>query len=133
MDDQLHLEIVTRHRRLMDVEVDEVRLPGVMGELGILAGHTPLLTALAIGRVAYTADGQEHQLVVKNGFAEVQPDRVTILAREALLPDEIDRDHELKERDAANAVLKTVDFDDFEAVDGRLRSAEAALEVLGKA
>ena len=130
MGERLHLEIVTRHRRVMEVEVDEVRLPGVMGELGILPGHTPLLTALAIGRVAYTSGGQEQQLVVKNGFAEVQPDRVTVLAREALLPDEIDKDHELKERDAANEALKSVDFDDFETVDGRLRSAEAALEVL---
>ncbi len=131
MGERLHLEIVTRHRRVMEVEVDEVRLPGVMGELGILPGHTPLLTALGIGRVAYTSGSQEHELVVKNGFAEVQPDRVTVLAREAMLPDEIDKDHELKERDAANEALKSVDFDDFEAVDGRLRSAEAALEVLG--
>lgn len=131
MGERLSLEIVTRHRRVMEVEVDEVRLPGMMGELGILPGHTPLLTALAIGRVAYTVDGQEHQLVVKNGFAEVQPDRVTVLAREAALPEEIDRDHEQKERDAANEVLKSVDFDEFEAVVGRLRSAEAALEVVG--
>lgn len=131
MGERLNLEIVTRHRRVMEVEVDEVRLPGMTGELGILPGHTPLLTALAIGRVAYTIDGQEHKLVVKNGFAEVQPDRVTILAREAMLPEEIDREHEQKERDAANDALKGVDFDEFEAVDGRLRSAEAALEVVG--
>ena len=131
MDDRLHLEIVTRHRRVLEIEVDEVRLPGVMGELGILPGHTPLLTALGIGRVAYSSGGQEHKLVIKNGFAEVQPDRVTVLAREAILPNEIDRDHELKELDSANEALKSVDLDDFEAVDGRLRSAEAALEVLG--
>ena len=99
--------------------MDEVRLPGVMGELGILPNHTPLLTALAIGRVAYTIDGQEFQLVVKNGFAEVQPDRVTVLAREALLADEINKDFELNERDAANEALKSVDFDDFENIDGR--------------
>lgn len=132
MGERLHLEIVTRHRRVMEVEVDEVRLPGVMGELGILPSHTPLLTALAIGIVAYTSDGREHKLVVKNGFAEVQPDRVTVLAREARLPEEIDRDHELKERDAANEALTTVDFDDFEEANARLRSAEAALEVLGR-
>lgn len=130
MGERLSLEIVTRHRKVMGVEVDEVRLPGVMGELGILPGHTPLLTALAIGRVAYTVDGQEHKLVVKNGFAEVQPDRVTILATEAVLPEEIDREHEQQEREAAIERLKGVAFDEFEAVDGRLRSAEAALEVL---
>ena len=133
MGEQLHLEIVTRHRRVLQTEVDEVRLPGVMGELGILPGHTPLLTALAIGRVAYTSGGVEHQLVVKDGFAEVQPDRVTVLARDARLLDELDREHELSERQQANEALKTVDFDDFESVSGRLRSAEAALEVLGKA
>jgi len=133
MGEQLHLEIVTRHRRVLQTEVDEVRLPGGMGELGILPGHTPLLTALTIGRVAYTSGGVEHQLVVKDGFAEVQPDRVTVLARDARLLDELDREHELSERQQANEALKTVDFDDFESVSGRLRSAEAALEVLGKA
>ena len=131
MGGRLHLEIVTRQRRVMEVEVEEVRLPGVLGELGVLPGHTPLLTALATGRVTYTAEGREHQLVVKDGFAEVQPDGVTVLAREARLPEEIDRDYELEERDAANEALKSVDFDDFETVYGRLRSAEAALEVLG--
>ena len=130
MGERLNLEIVTRHRRVIEVEVDEVRLPGLMGELGILPGHTPLLTALAIGRVAYTVDGQEQKLVVKNGFAEVQPDRVTVLARDAVLPEEIDPAHEQREFEAASEALKTVDFDDFETIDGRLRSAEAALEVL---
>ncbi len=133
MGERLHLEIVTRHRRVLEAEVDEVRLPGVMGELGILPGHTQLLTALAIGRVAYTSDGREYKLVVRDGFAEIQPDKVTVLAREARLLEEIDREQELSERDQANEELKTVDFDDFESVSGRLRSAEAALEVLGKA
>jgi len=130
MEGRLHLEIVTRHRRVLETEVDEVRLPGVEGELGILPGHTPLLTALAIGRVAYTVNSQESTLVIKEGFAEVQPDRVTVLAREARLPEEIDREFELKELAQASEIIKTVDLEDFDAVNARLRSAEAALEVL---
>lgn len=131
MADRLHLEIVTRHRRVMEAEVDEVRLPGVKGELGVLPGHTHLLTALATGVVTYTADSRENKLVVKDGFAEVQPDRVTVLVTDARLPDEIDGDHENKELEKAIEALKTVDSDDFELVNGQLRSAEASLEVLG--
>ncbi len=130
MSDRLHLEIVTRHRRVIEADVDEVRIPGVLGELGILPGHTPLLTALASGRVAYTADGTEHRVVVKHGFAEIQPDRVTILARDARLPEEIDRGQELQELEAAAEALKTVDAEHFEELDDRLRSSEAALSVL---
>ncbi len=128
---RLHLEVVTRQRRVLEIEVDEVRVPGVLGELGVLPGHTPLLGALAVGKMVYTTGGIEHQLVVKDGFVEVQPDRVTVLARDARLPDEIDRNHELSEIKAASEELKTVDFEDFEQVNSRLRAAEAALEVLG--
>ena len=131
MGERLRLEIVTRQRRVMEVEVDEVRLPGVMGELGVLPGHTPLLTALAIGTVSYTAEGREHKLVVKNGFAEIQPDRVTVLAKDARLPGEIDPEREKSERELAIEALKAVGFEEFDEVNGRLRSAEAALEVLG--
>lgn len=127
---RIHLEVVTRHRRVLEAEVDEVRLPGVMGELGVLPGHTPLLTALAVGRMAYTADGTESKLVVKHGFAEVQPDRVTVLAVDAVLPDEIDRTEARTALAQANEELKTVDAEHFEAVHARVRSAEAALDVV---
>ena len=82
----LLLEVVTSSGPVIEVTVEEVRLPGVLGELGVLPGHTPLLTALGIGRLLYTAAGQERQMVIGKGFAEVLPDRVTVLARSARTP-----------------------------------------------
>lgn len=131
MAGHISLEIVTRQRRVVAADVDEVRLPGVLGELGVLPGHTPLLTSLAIGRVAYTEGGREHKVLVEAGFAEVQPDRVTVLAREARLPEEIDVAAEREVLAQAMAELKTVAAADFDEVNGRLRAAEAALEIAG--
>lgn len=131
MADRLHLEVVTRLRKVVEDEVDEVRLPGVLGELGVLPGHTPLLTALAIGPLAYTSGGKEQRMVVEQGFAEIQPDRVTVLAREATLPGEVDREAEEKRFKEATEQLKAADVDELEEVTNRQRSAEANLELLG--
>jgi len=130
MADRLHLEVVTRVRKVVEDEVDEVRLPGVLGELGVLPGHTPLLTALAIGRLAYTAGGKQHQMVVEQGFAEIQPDRVTVLAREATLPDEVDRDAEQMKYNEATEQLKNAGVDDLQEITNRQRAAEANLQLL---
>jgi F-type H+-transporting ATPase subunit epsilon len=129
MADQLQLEVVTRRRKVVDAAVTEVRLPGVLGELGVLPGHTPLLTALEVGRVAYTEGGKEHRLVVKHGFAEVQPDRVTVLAREAVLPQEIDREVQRQELSEATEALKGASAENLAEISHRLRSAEISLEI----
>ena len=130
MADQLQLEVVTRRRQVVDAEVAEVRLPGVLGELGILPGHTPLLTALDVGRVAYTEGGKERHLIVKHGFAEVQPDRVTVLAREAVLPEEIDREAEQLELTEAIEALKAATAENLAEISHRVRSAEVSLEII---
>lgn len=129
MADQLQLEVVSRRRRVVDAAVDEVRLPGVLGELGVLPGHTPLLTAIDVGRVAYTEGGKERRLVVKHGFAEVQPDRVTVLAREAILPEEIDREAQKSELVEATEALKAATAENLSEITHRLRSAEISLEI----
>ena len=77
MADRLHLEIVTPSRRVVEVEVDEVRLPGALGEMGVLPGHIPLLTSLAAGPLTYFDGSSETKYAVQGGFAEVLPDRVT--------------------------------------------------------
>ena len=131
MADRLHLEVVTRLRKVVEDDVNEVRLPGVLGELGVLPGHTPLLTALAIGRLSYTVGGSERRMVVEQGFAEIQPDRVTVLARDAKLPEEIDREAQQRRYDEATALLKTAGVEDLEEITKRQRSAEAQLQLLG--
>ena len=87
---ELTLEIVTPERPLVDAVVDEVTLPGVEGELGILPGHTPLLTVLKVGVLSYRRGESRHYVAVANGFAEALADRVTVLAQVAERGEEID-------------------------------------------
>lgn len=77
---KLTLEIVTPDRSLIREEVDEVQVPGSEGYLGILPGHTPLLSTLAVGELWYRAGQDKQYLFVTGGFVEVLPDRVTVLA-----------------------------------------------------
>ena len=86
----LQLHIVSVDRSLVDEQVDEVEIPGAEGYFGVLPGHTPLLAALQVGQLWYRQGRETHDLSIAFGFAEVQPDRVTILAEIAEKADEID-------------------------------------------
>jgi F-type H+-transporting ATPase subunit epsilon len=129
--DRLLLELVTPERRVLSEEVVEVRIPGVLGELGVLPGHTPLLTALGTGPLAYTQAGVEHRLAVQGGFAEVLPDRVTVLARVAELPGEIDLDAARRQLADAESRLPKAAAEDIDEVSDALRLAVTRLEVGG--
>src|ERR1043165_1298019 len=87
---KLLLEIVTPDRSLIREEIDEVVLPGSDGELGVLPGHTPLLTSLKVGELWYRQGQERHYLAIAFGFAEVLPDRVTVLADVGERAQEID-------------------------------------------
>jgi F-type H+-transporting ATPase subunit epsilon len=87
---KLQLQVVSADRSLIDETVDEVVVPGADGYFGVWPGHTPLLAVLGMGTLSYRQGGAEHQLALAFGFAEVQPDRVTILAEIAERADEID-------------------------------------------
>jgi F-type H+-transporting ATPase subunit epsilon len=84
-------ELATPSRMLVSGEVDEVVAPGIEGYFGVLPGHAALLTTLGHGRVTYRTGREEKHLAVMRGFAEVQPERVIILAEVAEAPEEIDR------------------------------------------
>ena len=86
----LTLEIVTPERLLVREQVDEVEIPGSQGYFGVLPGHTPLLTTLQVGELWYRKGQERTYLVIAFGFAEVLPDRVTILAQIAEKADEVD-------------------------------------------
>ena len=80
----IRLEIVTPEKVVVSEEAQIVMAPGVLGEFGVLIGHTPFLTALKAGAVRYTdPQGAEHLVFVSGGFAEALPDRVTVLAESA--------------------------------------------------
>jgi F-type H+-transporting ATPase subunit epsilon len=84
------LQVVSADRMLVNETVDEVEIPGSDGYFGVLPGHTPLLTLLQVGQLWYRQGQDIHYLAVAFGFAEVQPDKVTILAQVAERADEID-------------------------------------------
>jgi F-type H+-transporting ATPase subunit epsilon len=86
----LTLEIVTPDRSVVTEKVDEVEIPGAEGYFGVLPGHTPLLAMLQIGELWYRKGTDVVYLSIAFGFAEVLPDRVTILAQLAERADEID-------------------------------------------
>lgn len=87
---KLTLEVVTPERLLASQQVDEVQLPGAEGYFGVLPGHTPLLATLQVGELWYRVGQEKHYLAVAFGFAEVRPDRVTVLAQLAERPEDID-------------------------------------------
>ena len=86
----MRFELATPSRMLVSADVDEVVAPGVEGYFGVLPGHAALLTTLGSGEVSYRTGKAERYLLVAGGFAEVQPDRVIILAEVAEAPQEID-------------------------------------------
>ena len=87
----MQLELATPTRLLVSGEVDEVVAPGTEGYFGVLPGHAALLTTLSAGELRYRQGREEHRIAVIGGFAEVNGDRVIILAEEAERPEEIDR------------------------------------------
>jgi len=90
MADKIQLEVVTPERRVLAEPVDMVTVPGLGGELGILPGHTPLISQLQTGVLTYVAEGKSSQLHVSGGFVEVRDDHVSVLAEVAERPEEID-------------------------------------------
>jgi F-type H+-transporting ATPase subunit epsilon len=130
----LRLEIVSAERSLVNEVVDEVQIPGADGYLGVLPGHTPLLTTLQVGQLWYRQGQDKHYLSIAFGFAEVQPDRVTILAQIAERAGEIDvaRAETAKKRAEERLARPTVDMD-FERARIAMLKALVRLQVASRA
>src|SRR3981189_2097301 len=109
----LQLQIVSADRSLVNETVDEVEIPGDDGYFGVLPGHTPLLALLQVGGLWYRQGQEKHYLSIAFGFAEVLPDRVTILAQIAEKADEIDlaRAEAAKKRAEERLAKPTTDMD----------------------
>ena len=110
---KLQLQIVSADRALLNESVDEVVIPGFDGYFGVLPGHTPLLAVLHVGELWYRQGQEKHYLHIAFGFAEVLPDRVTILAQIAEKADEIDpaRAETAKKRAEDRLARPMVDID----------------------
>jgi F-type H+-transporting ATPase subunit epsilon len=131
MSDTFKLEIVTPEKKVVDTTATEAQIPGKNGYLGILPGHAPLITELAVGEVTFHAEGGEEQrLAVAWGFAEVLPNKVTILAETAERPNEIDVARARKAKARAEQRLTSGDTNvDVERSLDALHKAETRLEV----
>jgi F-type H+-transporting ATPase subunit epsilon len=101
LPESMHLEVVTPEGRLVSEVVDEVILPGSEGSLGARPGHTPLLTSLGIGELIYRRGSDKHLLAIAWGFAEILPDRVSVLAEVGERAEGIDRERAAAARDRA--------------------------------
>lgn len=129
------LEVVTPERELVRESVAEVQLPALSGYLGILPGHTPLLTELGIGPLSYKKGADTGYIAVIGGFAEVLPERVTVLAEAAEASEEIDAARaradlaEAEKRLAAGSADPKTDWD---AVLKAVASARARLEAAAR-
>ena len=133
MADTFQLEIVTPEKMVVKDVAEEIQIPGKDGYLGILPGHARLITALAVGEISYRKGGQTHFLSVAWGFAEVLPDKVTILAETAERPEEIDVKRAQESKLKAEQALKTGKTEaDFTHAEDALKRAETRLEVAEK-
>ncbi|WP_299979598.1 F0F1 ATP synthase subunit epsilon [Desulfobacula sp.] len=123
MAEKLFLEVVTPQKAIVSEEVEIVVAPGSEGEFGALKGHTTFLTSLKVGTLRYKdAKGKERYLFINGGFAEVLPDKVTILAESAEYRKDIDIDRATKAKERAENRLAA------KAADTDLVRAEVALK-----
>jgi F-type H+-transporting ATPase subunit epsilon len=134
MAEKLKLEMVTPYKKVLSQEVDEITAPGTIGELGILPGHTPLLTTLKIGELSYKQDGKLFHVAVNWGYLEVGDDTVTMLVDTAELADEIDLERAKAALGRAEESLKTLTQDDvkFAVMEAALHRALIRISVAGR-
>lgn len=92
MKQELHLQVITPERKLLDQFVERVTLPEVDGYVTLLPGHAALVAEVGDGDLEYEVEGEIHHVAITGGFLQVQDDVVKILASSALLPEEIDLD-----------------------------------------
>ena len=111
----LTLELVTPDRAVVRESVDEIQIPGSEGYLGVLPRHTPLLTSLQVGALWFRQGDETSYAAVAFGFAEILPDRVTILAQIAERAEDIDveraQEAERRARERLDRSVANVDFE----------------------
>lgn len=130
MADTFQLEIVTPEKKVVDTAAEEVQIPGKNGYLGVLPGHAPLITELAVGEITFREHSTEQRLAMAWGFAEVLPNKVTILAESAERPSEIDVERARKAKERAEQRLASGDTSvDVERALDALHRAETRLDV----
>ena len=130
MAEVFQLEIVTAEKMVVKDVAEEMQIPGKNGYLGILPGHAPLITELAIGEVSYKNNDHTHHFSVAWGFAEVLPDKVTILAESCERPEEIDLKRAQDAKRRAEGLLASGKTEvDYTRAENALQRAQTRLQV----
>ena len=130
------LEVVTPERQVLSTEVDEVSAPGALGYFGVLPGHTPFSTTLGQGELGYRSGNRWEYLAITWGYAEVLPNKVTVLTETAEMAEEIDIERAERAKRRAEERLRewstTVADIDFERASAALERALIRLQVAQK-
>ncbi len=129
----IRCEIVSQDRQVFSADVDMVLLPGEGGNMGILPNHSPLLTVLKYGIITVRTGKQEKHFTVAGGFAEVQPDQVTVLADAAENVEEIDEQRAEEARQRAEQILKQglpPETDEYLSIQSALRRSNLRLDAV---
>lgn len=136
MAEKVLLKLVTPSRLLLEQEVDEVTVPGSVGELGVLPDHITFLTTLDAGEMSYKTGADRVRLALSGGYAEVLNNEMTVLANAAEYAEEIDLERARNAREKAEKRMEDLNPDDqeFSAAQAALRRALVRLQVAeGKA
>ena len=131
--DSIQLVVVTPVNQLLSEAVTEVQLPGADGYLGVLPGHAPLITELGIGELTYkTANGRTGLLAIIRGFAEVLPERVSVLAETAERPEDIDVNRAQQALKRAQELIAKGGDIDWDRASASLQRALVRIQVVSK-
>jgi len=132
LPETIELQIVTPQRYVLQQTVLALEIPGKEGYLGVLPGHAPLITELGIGILAYRTASATRYLTVIEGYAEILPDRVIILAEISEKAEEIDVSRSRAAQERAQAELSKATVGSPEWQEGRL-AVERAIARMGAA
>ena len=133
MADTFQLEIVTPEKMVVRDSAEELQIPGRNGYVGILPHHAPLITELGAGEISYRSDGQTHRFSVAWGFAEVLPDRVTVLAETVERAGEINVSRAQDDLRQSEESLKSANTEEASAAaNAKMSRAQARIEVAQK-
>jgi F-type H+-transporting ATPase subunit epsilon len=128
------VEIVTPEKMAFSGKVEEITIPGIEGEFGVLRGHASLLSAIKFGELSYLRDGRRTHYAVNTGYAEVTASKVTILVETAERSDQIDVERAKKAKERAEQKLAKLAKEDPEygKVEADLNKAEIRLKIAGQ-
>jgi F-type H+-transporting ATPase subunit epsilon len=129
MENKLRLEIVTPYGLILGDDVDEVTTSGSEGEFGVLPGHVPFITTLKIGMLTYKKGNETRYVFVNSGYAEVGPDKVTILADSAEKSEDIDVERAKAAMKRAEERLKKMEEIDFGRAESAIERAAARVQI----